>query len=230
MSVIMSYLLNSICMLVLILGMPVLRAVAASESSNASSRSPNDKKLDSEKSEKTLIFIGDSLTEGYGVNLSEAFPEVVRGRLTTQGHKVRVINGGISGSVSADADRRVRWYLKTKPDVLILALGANDGLKGTPPETVKKNLAAAIDLAKSHQVKVLLCGIRLFTNFGPDYTKKFERIYHELAKEKGVPFIPFLLEDVALKKELNQSDGKHPNAKGHKLIGERVARELEKLL
>lgn len=180
--------------------------------------------------EKTLVFIGDSLTEGYGVEQSEAYPEVVRKLLTARGHKVRVINGGISGSVTADADKRVRWYLKTKPDILILALGANDGLKGTPPETVKKNLAAAIDLAKANGIKVLLCGMRIFTNFGADYTKNFEKIYSELAKEKNVALLPFLLDGVALKKELNQSDGKHPNAEGHKIIGETVARELEKLL
>jgi len=183
-----------------------------------------------EKPEKTLVFIGDSLTEGYGVEQSEAFPEVVRQKLATRGYKVRVINGGISGSVSADADKRVRWYLKAKPDVLVLALGANDGLKGTPPETIKKNLAAAIDLAKANGIKVLLCGIKVFTNFGSDYTKKFEKIYPELAREKKVAFIPFLLEGVALKKELNLSDGKHPNAEGHKIIGETVAREVEKLL
>lgn len=196
----------------------------------AASKNGSESGHASKKVEKTLVFIGDSLTEGYGVDQSEAFPEVVRKKLTTRGYKVRVINGGISGSVTADADKRVRWYLKSKPDILILALGANDGLKGTPPETIKKNLAAAIDLAQANGIKVLLCGIRIFANLGSDYTKNFEKIFPDLAREKKVALIPFLLEGVALKKELNQSDGKHPNAEGHKIIGEMVAREVEKLL
>ena len=182
------------------------------------------------QSEKTIVIIGDSLTEGYGVDKSEAFPELTSRRLQARGRKVRVINGGISGSVSADADRRVRWYLKSKPDIIVIALGANDGLKGTPVATIRKNLASAIDLARASGAKVLLCGIQIFANFGSEYSKSFERLYSDLAREKKISFMPFLLEGVALKKELNQSDGKHPNAKGHELIAESVARELEKLL
>lgn len=180
--------------------------------------------------EKTIVFIGDSLTEGYGVKKDEAFPEIAGRVLRDRGHKVRIINGGISGSVSADADRRLKWFLKSKPKVVVLALGSNDALKGTPVEVIKRNLASAIDFAKANGVKVLLCGNRVFENFGAEYTKAFAKIYSELAREKKVALLPFLLESVALKQELNQSDQKHPNAKGHELLGKDVARELEKLL
>ncbi len=183
-----------------------------------------------QSSERVILFIGDSITAGYGVKKEEAFPERVGEILTAKGHKVKIINGGISGSVTAEADKRVRWFLKTKPEILVLALGANDGLKGTPVEVVKKNLAQAIDLAKENKVKVLLAGMRVFENLGADYTRAFQQVFKELAQEKKVAFMPFLLEGVALDKGLNQSDGKHPNAKGNEVIAKNVARELEKLL
>lgn len=179
---------------------------------------------------KLIVFIGDSLTEGYGVKREEAYPEKVRGILERKGHSVQVINAGISGSVSAEADRRVKWQLRAKPQILVLALGANDGLKGTPPAVVKKNLALAIDEAQKAGVQVLLAGIKVFTNFGASYAKEFEQIYPDLAREKKVRLMPFLLEGVALDKSLNLPDGKHPNAKGHEIIAENVAKELEKML
>jgi acyl-CoA thioesterase-1 len=180
------------------------------------------------------LFIGDSLTDGYGVKKEEAFPsrvgEILNASQRLHGRTVKIINAGISGSLSADADRRLLWHLKAKPDVMVLELGANDGLKGTPPPVIKKNLAAVIDLATAHHVKVLLAGMRVFSNFGDAYTREFEKIYFDLAKEKKVAFLPFLLEGVALKKELNQADGKHPNAEGHKVIAQNVAKALEKVL
>ena len=180
--------------------------------------------------EDVVVFIGDSLTDGYGVEKPQAYPNLVGEELRKRGHKVKVVNGGISGSVTADADKRVKFYLRLKPKILVLALGANDGLKGTPPEVIKKNLASAIDLAKKENIKVLLCGIRVFSNFGEDYTKNFEKVFSDLAKEKKIDFMPFLLEGVALDKELNIGDGKHPNAKGHAVIAKNVTQRLEKLL
>lgn len=182
------------------------------------------------KQERVILFVGDSLTAGYGVKKEDGFPEKAGEILKTKGKNVKIINGGISGSVSADADKRVKWFLKAKPEILVLALGANDGLKGTPPQVIKKNLALAIDVAKAGNVKVLLAGIRVFENLGADYTSAFARIFPELAREKGVKLFPFLLEGVALEKELNQSDGKHPNAKGHDVIAKAIAAELEKML
>lgn len=179
---------------------------------------------------KTILFIGDSLTAGYGVKKEDSFPEKVGEKLRAKGKEVKVINGGISGSVTAEADRRIKWFLKAKPDVLVLGLGGNDGLKGTPPAVIKKNLSTAIDLAKANNLKVLLLGIRVYTNFGTEYAREFEKVYSELAKEKKVAFYPFLLEGVALKRELNQTDMKHPNAAGHEIIADKLTSELEKLL
>jgi acyl-CoA thioesterase-1 len=178
----------------------------------------------------TVLFIGDSLTEGYGVRKEEAFPELVVKHLATKKQSVRIVNGGISGSLSADADRRLRWFLKQEPQVLVLALGANDALKGTPPEVIKKNLAAVIDLALEKKIRVLLCGIKVFGNFGVEYNRSIDKMYGDLAREKKVAFYPFLLEGVALDKSLNQVDGKHPNAKGHEVIARKIAVKLEKIL
>lgn len=178
----------------------------------------------------TILFLGDSLTDGYGVKKEEAYPEIVGRILNASKHRVTIVNGSISGSVTADADRRLKWLLKAKPDVLVLALGSNDALKGTAPRVIEKNLEQVIDLAKENKLRVLLCGVQVFTNFGSDYNQKLAESFRELARRKKVALLPFLLEDVALKKGLNQADGKHPNAKGHEVIARRVAAELEKLL
>ncbi|HVK61758.1 MAG TPA: arylesterase [Bdellovibrionales bacterium] len=179
---------------------------------------------------KTIVFIGDSLTAGYGVKKEEGYPERVETILRSRGKSVKIINGGISGSVSAEADARVKWFLKTKPQLIVLALGANDGLKGTPVAVIEKNLESAILLAKENKVPVVLVGMRMVTNLGPEYGKNFEGLYARLAKKHSLPFYPFLLDGVALNRELNQSDMKHPNAKGHEVIAKKMADFLEKEL
>lgn len=178
----------------------------------------------------TILFLGDSLTEGYGVKKEQAYPELVGRILNESKHPVKIINGSISGSVTADADQRLKWFLKAKPDILVLALGSNDALKGTAPEVIEKNLSRVIDMAKENKIRVLLCGVQVFTNFGADYNRKLEKVYRDLAKSKKVELMPFLLEGVALDKDLNQADGKHPNAKGHEVIAANVAKRLEMLL
>jgi acyl-CoA thioesterase I len=179
---------------------------------------------------KTVVVIGDSIADGYGVKKAEAYPEVAAKILSAKGHQIKMINGGISGSVTAEADRRVTWFLKSKPDVIVFELGGNDGLKGTPVPVIERNLAKAIELAQKSGVKVLILGMRLYTNLGPAYSKEFEALFPRLAKKYKVPLVPFVLEDVAMKKDLNQSDMKHPNAKGHAIVAERVAKALEPLL
>lgn len=181
-------------------------------------------------SPRTIVFIGDSITDGYGVKKDEAYPTKVGELLKSKGFDVKVINGGTSGSVTAEADRRVRWFLKAKPEIVVLALGGNDGLKGTPVDVIEKNLDRAIELAQKNGIKVLLVGQRIYTNFGSDYTKQFERVFARLAEKRKVAYEPFLLEDVAMKRELNQADMKHPNAAGHVKVAERIARAVEKLL
>jgi acyl-CoA thioesterase-1 len=179
---------------------------------------------------KTILFIGDSIGEGYGVRKEEAFPEQVGTLLKAQGHDVKIINGSLSGSVSAAVDHRLNWYLKAKPDIFVLELGGNDALKGTPVNVIKANLAKAIELAQANKITVVLAGIKVFENYGKVYTEEFEKMYRDLAKEKKVTLIPFILEGVALDKNLNQADGKHPNARGHAIVAKTVVKYVEPLL
>ncbi len=182
------------------------------------------------RAEHTVVFVGDSLTEGYGVKKEQAFPEISGQLLRAKGLNVKIVNGGISGSVSADADRRVKWFLKLKPDVLVLELGSNDALKGTPVSVIEKNLESALQVADQAHLKVLILGMRIYTNFGPEYSKQFETIFSKLARKHHAALVPFLLEDVALKAGLMQSDQKHPNVEGHAIVAKRVSRALEKIL
>ena len=182
------------------------------------------------RNETVIVFIGDSLTQGYGVRAEEAYPELVGKQLRDKGYAVKIINGGISGSVTAEADRRLRWYLRAKPQIVVLALGANDGMKGAPPDVIEKNLRKAIELAKASDIEVVLAGLKMFTNLGDEYLRKYEAIFPRLARETKVQLIPFLLEDVALQKEYNLSDMRHPNPKGHEVIANRVTKSLEGLL
>jgi acyl-CoA thioesterase-1 len=179
----------------------------------------------------TVLCLGDSLTEGYGLAQGEAFPALVERRLHSEGRTdVRVINAGISGSTSASGAARLRWQLRGKPDVLLLALGANDGLRGLDLAVTRRNLDAVIRLAKQAKLRILLAGMKLPPNYGEAYTRDFERMYLELAELHGLPTIPFLLEGVAGRPELNLSDGIHPNARGQAIVAETVYRHLWPLL
>lgn len=176
---------------------------------------------------KKILIIGDSLTEGYGVQSQQAFPALLEATFKGRGEQVAVINSGISGSTSASAAQRMKWGLKAGPDLVILALGGNDALRGLSPAAMKKNLGAALDIALQQKVKVLLAGMKAPPNLGASYTKTFEQVFFDLAKEKKVELLPFLLEGVAAEKELNQADGIHPNAKGHQIIAEKVLKRIE---
>lgn len=178
----------------------------------------------------TIVFVGDSITEGYGVKQEQAYPAIAGELLKKRGKEVKIVNGGISGSVSADADARVKWFLKLKPEILVLELGGNDALKGTPAKQIEKNLDQALKVADDAHLKVLLAGMRVFTNFGPEYSKQFADIFPRLAKAHHAALIPFLLEDVAMKPGLMQADQKHPNVEGHARVAVRVADALEKML
>ena len=174
-------------------------------------------------SEKKLVIIGDSLTEGYGVAQDQAFPAILEKKLQNlTGPRWQVINSGISGSTSASASSRLEWVLKSKPDFILLVLGGNDGLRGFPVKTIKENLQKAIRLAKDHKVRVALAGMQMPPNYGAQYTKEFKMVFSSLAKEEKIPFLPFLLEGVARKTNLNQADGIHPNEEGHKMVAETV--------
>lgn len=176
---------------------------------------------------QNLVIIGDSLTEGYGVSASQSFPALLEERLSTSGKPYKVINNGISGSTSASAVSRVKWILKNPPNVVLLALGANDGLRGLKTEATQKNLDEAIQLLKQKKIKVILIGMKMPPNYkSGDYAKKFESIYPALAKKHGIPLVPFLLEGVAGVPELNLKDGIHPNVKGHVAISQNLFRAI----
>ncbi|HLW58230.1 MAG TPA: arylesterase [Bacteriovoracaceae bacterium] len=179
---------------------------------------------------KTILVLGDSLTEGYHLSKEEAFPYLVEVELKKQGKDVKVINGGSSGATSASGLKRLDWYLRAKPDILILILGANDGLRGLKNTDTEKNLASVIEKAQAQNITVILGGMQMPTNYGANYRKEFEAIYPRLAKKYKIKLIPFILEGVGGVPEMNLPDGIHPNAKGHQLMAKTVLKSLEGLL
>ncbi len=182
---------------------------------------------------KTILFIGDSLTAGYGLKENSSYVHLIENELKSMHPKykdIKILNGSVSGSTSATGLKRLLWYNRAKPDILVLALGANDGLRGLNVENTKRQLAAIIDEAHRQQMMVLLAGMMMPPNYGPKYTRNFKNLFSELAREKKVSFIPFLLEGVAGVKELNQADGIHPNEKAQEILKNNVLPSLEKLL
>lgn len=180
---------------------------------------------------KTIVIIGDSLTEGYNIAEKDSFPAILENNLKQKyNEEVKVINGGIAGSTTAGGLKRLNWYLKAQPDIVVIALGANDGLRGLKLDQSKSNLESMIKSAKEKNLKILLLGMRIPPNYGKKYTENFQKMYQDLAKQYHIPLMPFLLKDVAAKKELNLPDGIHPNEKGYKIIAENVQPYIEKLL
>ncbi|HCG04049.1 MAG TPA: arylesterase [Desulfovibrio sp.] len=180
-----------------------------------------------------ILVLGDSLVAGYGLGQGEAFPEALGAALNARGREVRVTNAGVSGDTSAGGLARVEWSLDDRPDLLILELGANDALRGLPVDDLRRNLSAIIEACRQRGVRVLLAGMQAPRNLGPDYTRRFDAVYPELAKRYGLTLYPFFLDGVALDRSLNLPDGMHPNAKGVQVIVERmlpmVERELDAL-
>ena len=182
--------------------------------------------------EKTVVFLGDSLTAGLGVQPTEAFPALIAEKIRAVALPFEVENAGLSGDTSAGGLRRIDWILQRRIDVLVLELGANDGLRGLQLNSMKANLQAIIDKAKAKnpQVKIVLAGMQVPPNLGAEYATGFEKVYAELARENNAMLIPFLLEGVGGHRELNQQDLIHPNAAGHRLVADLVWRTLEPLL
>jgi acyl-CoA thioesterase I len=179
----------------------------------------------------TILFLGDSLTEGYGVSREKAYPKVIEKRLVKDGiSPLKILNGSISGSTSASAFKRLRFFLRAKPDIIVLALGANDGLRGIKTEVTYKNLEKTISFARKNKIIVLLCGVRVPPNYGPEYNKNFTAIYTRLQKKFDLAFVPRILEGVAGNPKLNQADGIHPNEQGQKILANTVYIKLKDLL
>jgi acyl-CoA thioesterase-1 len=178
---------------------------------------------------KTILFLGDSLTAGYGVEKEQAYPALIEKKLQKK-YQVKILNGGVSGSTSASGVSRLRWFLKAKPDILVLILGANDGLRGIKLEESKKNLEKIILKAKEEKLEVVLAQMLLPPNYGKEYTEQFKQMYVELKDKHKLSWIPFILKDVAGKQSMNIEDGIHPNVKGHEKIAENLIPYLEPYL
>ena len=181
---------------------------------------------------ETVAFLGDSLTAGYGLSAEEAYPALIGATLAADPATAawRTLNAGVSGDTSAGGVRRLAWVLKARPQVVAIALGANDGLRGLPLAQLEANLRTIISRVRESGARPLLLGMRMPKNLGPDYGAAFDGLYPRLAKELEVPLLPFLLDGVALDPALNQADLVHPNAAGHQRIAERVATWLKPLL
>jgi acyl-CoA thioesterase-1 len=180
--------------------------------------------------ERVIVCLGDSLTEGFGLAPERAYPTRVERMLRERGHAVRVVNAGISGSTSASAVSRLRWQLRSRPEIVVIALGGNDGLRGVDVEATRANLSAAIELARQSGARVLLAGMKLPPNYGREYTAAFEAIFPALASKHGVSLLPFLLEGVAADPALNLPDGIHPNERGAEIVARNVFASLLPML
>ncbi len=166
-----------------------------------------------------ILFLGDSLSAGLGVEQEQAYPALIHEMLKKKGFQgIKIINGSISGSTTASALSRVKWFLKAKPDIMVLALGANDGLRGLSIVEMARNLDNTIVLAKEKGIRVILAGMEIPPNYGPKYAREFRDVFGHLADKHKIPLVPFLLKDVAGKAFLNQADGIHPNQEGHRII------------
>jgi acyl-CoA thioesterase-1 len=180
--------------------------------------------------ERVIVVLGDSLTAGLGVAREEAYPALLEARLRREGFAYRVVNAGVSGDTSAGGVRRLDWVLRSRPDVVIVALGANDGLRALPVATLRDNLTVIVTRLRAAGVRVLLCGMRIPPNYGEVYARDFAEAFRATARRTSAPLLPFLLQGVAGDPALNQADGVHPNAAGHRGVAETVWRGLRPML
>lgn len=181
---------------------------------------------------ETVVVLGDSLTAGYGLTAEQAYPALVQAALAAEPATARwrVVNAGVSGDTSAGGLRRIDWVLKSRPQAVVIALGANDGLRGLPVAELEANLRGIIAKVRAAGAVPLLAGMRVPKNLGPDYAAAFDGLYPRLARELSIPLLPFLLEGVAMRPELNQADLVHPNAAGQAVIARAVTAWLKPLL
>lgn len=177
-----------------------------------------------------VVFLGDSLTAGHGIAADDAFPAVVGRMLREAGRPIQVVNAGVSGDTTAGGVRRLDWILRQKPDVVVVGLGGNDGLRGTDLATSEENLRSIIRRCQEAGARVLLLGMMIPPNYGPEYTQQFRDVYPRLAAELNVPLVPFLLEGVGGVASLNLQDGIHPTEAGHEIVARNVLPHLQALV
>lgn len=190
-----------------------------------------DKKPEKQK-KKNILFYGNSLTAGYGLDEDESFPSLIQNKIDSLNLNYRVINGGLSGETTASGLSRLDWFLEDRPEVFILELGGNDGLRGIPLAETRKNLNAIISSVSSRfpDTKILLAGMQIPPNMGQEYAEEFREMYAEIAAKQEVEMIPFLLEGVAGNPDLNLPDGIHPTSEGQKIVAQTVWKHLRPLL
>ena len=187
---------------------------------------------DANDTHKRIVILGDSITAGYGLDPNEAYPALIQQKITAAGLPHTVANAGVSGDTTAGGLRRVAWAMGQGADVLIIALGGNDGLRGISPEETKKNLLGIIDAARTRhpEIILLLAGMQMPDNMGADFTARFKAVFPEAAKESGATLIPFLLEGIGGDESLNQPDGIHPTAEGQEKVAENVWKILHAVI
>ncbi len=189
--------------------------------------------VEKQNSSKRIVFFGDSLTAGYGLeDVEDAFPGLIQKSLDSLELDYKVVNSGVSGETTAGGRSRIDWILSQEPSIFVLELGANDGLRGVPLKETRENLQFIINAVKNKypQAKIVLAGMQLPPNMGQDYTTEFRKIFPDLAQKNNLALIPFLLQDVGGIPELNQADGIHPTVEGHKILAKNVWPILKPLL
>jgi acyl-CoA thioesterase-1 len=216
----------------ILMSMISIACSSSEQSKSAVNEASEQKETSNEVEKRTILFFGNSITAGYQLDMDEAFPAIIQNWIDSLGYKYQVINAGLSGETTAGGKSRIEWVLNTVPDIFILELGANDGLRGLQLEESKKNLQDIIDLVKkaNPDVKILLAGMQVPPNLGQDYTKRFQNIFPELARTNDASLIPFILDGVAGDPELNLEDGIHPTPEGHIIVAKTVWKYLETLL
>jgi acyl-CoA thioesterase-1 len=216
--------------LVILLG--ISSFLSACSSNPEKTQAENGEQAAESTAKKTILFFGNSLTAGYGIDPEESFAGRIQSRLDSLKKEYRVINGGLSGETTAGGLSRLDWFLEEEPYLFVLELGGNDGLRGIAISETKKNLLAIVDKvrAKYPNTKIILAGMQIPPNMGKEYTEEFKAIYPAVAKEKNIELIPFLLEGVAGNPDLNLPDGIHPTPEGHRIVMETLWPFISKAL
>lgn len=224
-------------MRVLLAALFMLMLVACGQESSGPDESPANEDSTSqaenpEANRPTVAFLGTSLTIGLGVEPEQAYPSLIQQKIDSAGYDFRVINAGISGETSTGGLNRLDWLMRADVDVLVIELGANDGLRGVPLEVTRSNIEAVIEQARAKKpgIELVLAGMQMPPNLGQEYTSTFRELFPAIAQEKGVTLVPFLLEGVAGVDSLNQPDGIHPTPEGHKLLAATVWQVLQPIL
>ena len=201
----------------------VLLWIVACSNESSSDKSPSVPQTNDGMGWGTIVAVGDSLTAGYGVDESEAYPALLEKRLHADGLFFKVINAGISGETSSGTLSRIEWVIRSlKPDMIILETGANDGLRGVDPQVLEKNLDGIVTIVKANGIDILLAGMKMPPNLGPLHTARFSNVYPDIADKHHIPLIPFFLEGVAGDARYNLSDRMHPNPEGYRRILEYI--------